>query len=77
MSGKYSGRKCLELCNHDSEKAKKLSLDDYYCRSDNDVHDMVDDPNNIFCVVKLFEQVESFMSPMDLDLALDVSFDDI
>ena len=60
MIGEYTGRKCLELRNHDSEKTKKLSLGD-------GVHDMVDDPNDPFCVVKLYEQIESFMPPKDSD----------
>ena len=67
MTGEYTGRKCLELRNHDSEKTKKLSLGDYHYRSDDGVHDMVDDPNDPFCVVKLYEQIESFMPPKDSD----------
>ena len=67
VTGEYTGRKCLELRNHDSEKTKKLSLGDYHCRSDDGVHDMVDDPNDPFCVVKLYEQIESFMPPKDSD----------
>ena len=61
VTGEYSGRKCLVLCNHDSENNKILSLDDYHCRSDDGVHHMVDDPNVPFCVVKLYEQIEIFM----------------
>ena len=48
-------------------KTKNISLGDYLCRSDDDVHDMVDNPNDYFCVVSHFEKVDICMPPMDSD----------
>ena len=69
QSGEYSGRKCLKLLNHTSEKKKKLSLGDYLCRKDEGQFDMVEFPDDKFSVVKLYEHIEKhFFLPREMNI---------
>ena len=55
QAGPFIGRECLNLKSLKTEKARKLSLTNTERRDENGFHDMVANPDDVLCIVKIFK----------------------
>jgi hypothetical protein len=55
QSGEFMGRECLGLRSLQGEKAQQISLSNSIVLDDESFHDMIADPDDELCVVKIFK----------------------
>jgi hypothetical protein len=59
QSGPYIGRECLNLKSLKTEKTKKLSLSNTERRDESGFHDMVANPKDTLCIVRIYKKLRS------------------
>jgi hypothetical protein len=66
QSGEFAGREYLDLTTFKDKKAHKLSLGCPSLQSEPGFHDMVADPDNSLCIVKIYKAYKKHF-PEDYD----------
>jgi hypothetical protein len=59
QSGPYIGRECLNLKSLKTEKTRKLNLSNTERRDETGFHDMVANPNDTLCIVRIYKILRS------------------